>query len=88
MRRHFLNVAFSQIYDSLCDKKKFYINYVAKFYAWKEQFCWSLPKSLARYTDLKIILLGHQNNCVRRLNINNAATNFDVLAINLSVLYM
>jgi len=39
MRRHFLNVVFSQIYDTIKKffylytiKKNFYINYVAKFY--------------------------------------------------------
>jgi len=38
------------------------------------------------YTDLKIILLGHQNNFVRTLKImSNAAKNFDTLATSLSV---
>jgi len=37
--------------------------------------------------DLKTILLNHQNNFVRTLNImNNAAKNFDILATSLSVL--
>jgi len=37
-------------------------------------------------TDLKIILLDHQNNFVRTLKIrSNAAKNFDILTSNLSV---
>jgi len=40
-------------------------------------------------TDLKIILLDHQNNFVRTLKImNNAAKNFDILTNNLSVQYI
>jgi len=39
-------------------------------------------------TDLKIILLDYQNNLAGTLKImNNAAKNFDILAINLSILY-
>jgi len=39
-------------------------------------------------TNLKIILLGHQNNFVGILKImSNAAKNFDILAISLSVLH-
>jgi len=39
-------------------------------------------------TDLKIILLDHQNNFVGTLKImNNAANNFDILATNLSILH-
>jgi len=39
-------------------------------------------------TDLKIILLGHQNNFVETLKVmTNAAKNFDILATGLSVLY-
>jgi len=39
-------------------------------------------------TDLKIILLNHQNNFVEILKImNNAAKSFDSLAISLSVLH-
>jgi len=39
-------------------------------------------------TDLKIILLDHQNNFVGTLKtINNGAKNFDILIISLSVLY-
>jgi len=39
-------------------------------------------------TDLKIILLDHQNNCVGILKImSNAAKNFDILAISSSVLH-
>jgi len=39
-------------------------------------------------TDLKIILLDHQNNFVDTLKIiNNAAKNFDILTINLNVLH-
>jgi len=38
-------------------------------------------------TDLKIILLDHQNNFVGTLKImSNAAKNFDILATSLSVL--
>jgi len=37
-------------------------------------------------TDLKIILLNHQNNFVGTLKIiSNAAKNFDILAISFSV---
>jgi len=36
-------------------------------------------------TDLKIILLGHQNNYVERLSID-AAKSFNILATSLSVL--
>jgi len=37
-------------------------------------------------TDLKIILLKYQNNCVGILSMmSNAARSFDILAINLSV---
>jgi len=38
-------------------------------------------------TDLKIILLDHQNNFVRKINSlknNNAAKNFDILVISLN----
>jgi len=38
-------------------------------------------------TDLKIILLGHQNNFVRILKIMNNAANFDILATSLYVLH-
>jgi len=39
-------------------------------------------------TDLKIILLDHQNNFVEILKImSNAAKNFDILATSLSVLH-
>jgi len=39
-------------------------------------------------TDLKMILLNRQNNFVGTLNImSNAAKNFDILAVNLSVLH-
>jgi len=39
--------------------------------------------------DLKIILSDHQNNFVGTLKImSNAAKNFDILATNLSVLYI
>jgi len=39
-------------------------------------------------TDLKIILLDHQNNFVGTLKImSNAAKNVDILAISLSVLH-
>jgi len=39
-------------------------------------------------TDLKIILLDHQNNFVGTLKImSNAAKNFDILADSLSVLH-
>jgi len=39
-------------------------------------------------TDLKIILLDHQNNFVGTLKImNNAAKSFDILAISLSILH-
>jgi len=39
-------------------------------------------------TDLKIILLDHQNNFVGTLKVmSNAAKNFDILATSLSVLY-
>jgi len=39
-------------------------------------------------TDLKIILLGHQNNFVGTLKItSNAAKIFDILATNLSILH-
>jgi len=39
-------------------------------------------------TDLKIILLDHQNNFVRILKaMNNIAKSFDILAISLSVLH-
>jgi len=38
-------------------------------------------------TNLKIILLGHQNNFVETLKIMSNATNFDVLAASLSVLH-
>jgi len=39
-------------------------------------------------TDLKIILLNHQNNFVEILKImSNAAKNFDILATNSSILY-
>jgi len=39
-------------------------------------------------TDLKIILLEHQNNFVRTLKIiSNAVKNFDILATNSSVLH-
>jgi len=38
-------------------------------------------------TDLKIILLDHQNNFVGILKImSNAAKNFNILAISLSIL--
>jgi len=38
--------------------------------------------------DLKIILLGHQNNFVETLKImSNVAKNFDILATSLSVLH-
>jgi len=47
-----------------------------------------VSKNLARYTDLKIILLDYQNNYVRRSNImSNAAKSLDVLATSLSVLH-
>jgi len=37
-------------------------------------------------TDLKIILLGYENNYVGRLSImSNAAKNFDILATNLNI---
>jgi len=40
-----------------------------------------LSKNLARYTDLKVILLDHQNNYVERLNVNDkAAKSFNILA--------
>jgi len=40
-------------------------------------------------TDLKIILLDHQNNFVETLKImSNAAKNFDILAASLSVLQL
>jgi len=35
-------------------------------------------------TDLKIILLDHQNNFVEILKISNIIKNFDILAISLS----
>jgi len=38
-------------------------------------------------TDLKIILLDHQNNFVGILKMSNAAKNFDISATNLSVLH-
>jgi len=39
-------------------------------------------------TDLKIILLGQQNNFVETLKLtSNAAKNFDILTISLSVLH-
>jgi len=39
-------------------------------------------------TDLKIILLGHQNNFVGTSKImSNAAKNFDILTASLSVLH-
>jgi len=40
-----------------------------------------ISKNLAQYTDLKIILLNHQNNYVERLNINDkVAKSFNILA--------
>jgi len=39
-------------------------------------------------TDLKIILLSHQNNFVETLKImSNVAKNFDILATSLSILH-
>jgi len=38
-------------------------------------------------TDLKIILLDHQNNFVETLKIMSNAKNFDILATNLNVLH-
>jgi len=51
-----------------------------------------LPKylkiSLNFYTGLKIILLVYPNNYIERSSsMNNNAKNFDILAINLSVLH-
>jgi len=39
-------------------------------------------------TDLKIILLDHQNNFVGTLKIMSDANNFDILATNLKVLQL
>ena len=40
-------------------------------------------------TNLKIILLGHQNNYVERLNVcDNAAKSFNFLTTSLNVLYI
>jgi len=39
-------------------------------------------------TDLKIILLDHQNNFVGILKIMSDANNFDILATNLKVLQL
>jgi len=39
-------------------------------------------------TDLKIILLDHQNNSISVLKIMNVAKNFDILAISLNVLQL
>jgi len=45
-------------------------------------------KNLARYTDLKIILLNHENNYVGNSSImSKAVKNLDVLEITLSILY-
>jgi len=38
-------------------------------------------------TDLKIILLEHQNNFVGTSKMSDAANNFDILANSLSVLH-
>jgi len=47
-----------------------------------------VSKNLARYIDLKIILLNYQNYYVRRSSImSNVAKKFDILAINLSISY-
>jgi len=38
-------------------------------------------------TDLKMILLEHQNNYVEHLGVDNAAKSFYILAISLNVLH-
>jgi len=55
-------------------------------YAWKKMiFLIEISKNLA--TDLKIILLDHQNNYVERLNVDDkVAKSFNILSISLNVL--
>jgi len=47
-----------------------------------------ISKNLTRYTDLKIILLDHQNNYVKNLIMINIAKSCDIRAISLSILYV
>jgi len=37
-------------------------------------------------TNLKVILLDYQNNCVKRLSIDENEKSFDILTISLNVL--
>jgi len=58
------------------EKTQLFINYSA----WKER---NIAEGSKILMDLKIILLGHQNNFVGTLKImSNAVKNFDILAIN------
>jgi len=57
-----------------------YTSIQRKNFAEESKFCW-------RWRDMKIILLGQQNNFVGTLKImSNAAKNVDVLATSLSIL--
>ena len=57
--------------------------------AWKKRFYRTIWfKYRSKNTDLKIILLDYQNICVENWSMmSNAAKYFDILVINLSIIY-
>jgi len=62
------------------------INKIAEFLHGKNDF--AERSKIFLDTDLKIILLTHQNNFIGTLKIiNNAAKNFNILTTSLSILY-
>jgi len=58
-------------------------------YTWKEQPAFLLKKGskILLETDLKIILLDHQNHFGTLKIMSNVAKNFDILATSLRVLH-
>jgi len=67
---------------------KYLYNIFALNYSYTERTILLRKSKILLDTDLKIILLNHQNNFVGTLKItSNAAKNFDILAISLSVVH-
>jgi len=78
-RQHYFFFDYLLSKKILCLCVTYMIHYV------QERFCW---EKILLDTDLKIILLDHQNNFVETLKkISNAVTNFDILVTCLSILH-